>query len=118
MSNDILVERDGSVTTVTFNRPTQRNAISYAGWLELQRIAIELERDDGVRVVVFTGAGDRAFSAGADIKDFEQYRINSQIAKVYADAFDGAMDTVEGDVQAHHLDDKRVLRGWAAASSL
>ena len=48
-----------------------------------------------MRVVVFTGAGDRAFSAGADIKDFEQYRINSQIAKVYADAFDGAMDTVE-----------------------
>ena len=93
--DDIIVERDGSVATVTFNRPTQRNAISYAGWLELQRIAIELERDDAVRVVVFTGAGDRAFSAGADIKDFEQYRINSQIAKVYADAFDGAMDTVE-----------------------
>jgi enoyl-CoA hydratase/carnithine racemase len=93
--NNILVEQDGSVTTVTFNRPTQRNAISYAGWLELQRIAIELERDDAVRVVVFTGAGDRAFSAGADIKDFEQYRINSQIAKVYADAFDGAMDAVE-----------------------
>ena len=91
----ILVERDGSVATVTFNRPSQRNAISYAGWLELQRIAIELERDDSVRVVVFTGAGDRAFSAGADIKDFEQYRINSQIAKVYADAFDGAMDAVE-----------------------
>lgn len=93
--NDILVERDGSVATVIFNRPTQRNAISYAGWLELQRIAIELERDDSVRVVVFTGAGDRAFSAGADIKDFEQYRINSQIAKVYAAAFDGAMDAVE-----------------------
>ena len=94
--DDILVERDGSVATVTFNRPTQRNAISYAGWLELQRIAIDLERDNSVRVVVFTGAGDRAFSAGADIKDFEQYRINSQIAKVYAAAFDGAMDAVEG----------------------
>ena len=93
--DDILVERDGSVATVTFNRPTQRNAISYAGWLELQRITIELEQDDSVRVVVFTGAGDRAFSAGADIKDFEQYRINSRISKVYAAAFDGAMDTVE-----------------------
>ncbi|MDE2686203.1 MAG: enoyl-CoA hydratase-related protein [Chloroflexota bacterium] len=93
--NDILVEHDGGVATVIFNRPTQRNAISYAGWLELQRIAIDLERDDSVRVVVFTGAGDRAFSAGADIKDFEQYRINSQIAKVYAAAFDGAMDAVE-----------------------
>lgn len=95
MANDILVERDGSVATVIFNRPDQRNAISYAGWLELRRIAMELERDDGVRVAVLTGAGDRAFSAGADIKDFERYRSNSRIAEVYADAFDGAMDAVE-----------------------
>ena len=95
MANDILVERDGSVATVIFNRPDQRNAISYAGWLELRRIAMELERDDGVRVVVLAGAGDRAFSAGADIKDFERYRSNSRIAEVYADAFDGAMDTIE-----------------------
>ena len=95
MANDILVERDGSVATVIFNRPDQRNAISYVGWLELRRIAMELERDDGVRVAVLTGAGDRAFSAGADIKDFERYRSNSRIAEVYADAFDGAMDAVE-----------------------
>lgn len=95
MANDILVERDGSVATVIFNRPDQRNAISYAGWLELRRIAMALERDDGVRVVVLTGAGDRAFSAGADIKDFERYRSNSRIAEVYADAFDGTMDTIE-----------------------
>lgn len=95
MANDILVERDGSVATVIFNRPDQRNAISYAGWLELRRIAMELERDDGVRAVVLAGAGDRTFSAGADIKDFEQYRSNSRIAEVYADAFDGAMDTIE-----------------------
>lgn len=95
MANDILVERDGSVATVIFNRPDQRNAISYAGWLELRRIAMELERDDGVRVMILTGAGDRAFSAGADIKDFERYRSNSRIAEVYADAFDGAMDAIE-----------------------
>ena len=95
MTNDILVEQDAGVVTVVFNRPDQRNAIDYAGWLELQRIAIELDSDDSVRVVVITGAGNRAFSAGADIKDFERYRINSRIAKVYADAFDGAMDCVE-----------------------
>jgi enoyl-CoA hydratase/carnithine racemase len=95
MGDEIQVENQDGVATVTFNRPEQRNAINYHGWLELQRIAIDLDRDDEVRVIVFTGAGDKAFSAGADIKDFELYRDNSTKAKMYAAAFDGAMDTVE-----------------------
>ena len=95
MSDDILLDRTDGIATVTFNRPDQRNAIDYHGWLELRRIAIDLDRDDSVRVVVFTGAGERAFSAGADIKDFESYRDNSEKAQVYAEAFDGAMDAIE-----------------------
>ncbi len=95
MGEDILLERQDGIATVTFNRPAQRNAINYHGWLELQRIAIDLEHDDSVKVVVFTGAGDEAFSAGADIKDFDLYRDNSAKAKVYAAAFDGAMDAIE-----------------------
>ncbi|MCI0771142.1 MAG: hypothetical protein J4O08_09445 [Chloroflexi bacterium] len=55
------------ITTVTPNRPEQRDAIQYHGWLE---------RDEDVRVDVFTGAGDRAFSAMADIEGFERYRGN------------------------------------------
>ena len=95
MPDDILLDRTDGIATVTFNRPDQRNAIDYHGWLALRRIAIDLDRDDSVRVVVFTGAGDRAFSAGADIKDFESYRDNSRKAQVYAEAFDGAMDAIE-----------------------
>ena len=95
MADDILLSQENGVATVTFNRPDQRNAISYHGWLELQRIALDLEDDDGVRVVVFTGAGGKAFSAGADIKDFEAYRNNSAKSKIYSNAFDGAMDAVE-----------------------
>ena len=95
MTEDILASSQDGVATVTFNRPTQRNAISYHGWHELRRIALDLERDDSVKVVVFTGAGDAAFSAGADIKDFESYRNDSFKARVYAEAFDGAMDTIE-----------------------
>ncbi len=95
MTDDILVSVDEGIATVTFNRPRQRNAISYHGWQELRRIALDLDPDDRVKVVVFTGAGDAAFSAGADIKDFEDYRNNSAKAKVYAEAFDGAMDAIE-----------------------
>lgn len=95
MSDDILLSERGGIATVTFNRPRQRNAIDYHGWLELRRLALDLDADSGVKVVVFAGAGDAAFSAGADIKDFENYRNDSAKAKVYAEAFDGAMDAIE-----------------------
>jgi enoyl-CoA hydratase/carnithine racemase len=96
MSQDILVEQRDGIATVTFNRPEQRNAINYSMWLDLQRISVDLETANDVRVVVFRGAGDEAFSAGADIKDFDLYRNNSAKARVYASAVEGAMDAVEG----------------------
>ena len=96
MGNEIIVGQKDGIATVTFNRPEQRNAIDYHGWLELKRAAEELELDGGVRLVVFTGTGDDAFSAGADIKDFDRYRADSAKAKKYAAAFDGALDAIEG----------------------
>ena len=95
MTSDILFEQRDGVATVTFNRPERRNAITYDGWKRLQRIAEEAASDDGVRVVVFTGSGELAFSAGADIADFDRYRHDAASAKGYAEAFDGALDAVE-----------------------
>ena len=95
MGDAIVVEQDDGVATVTFNRPKQRNAIDYDGWLRLGRIAAELAQQDGVKVVVFAGEGNEAFSAGADIKDFGRYRNDSTTAKEYAEAFDGALDAIE-----------------------
>ncbi len=95
MSQDILVAREDGIASVTLNRPRRRNAVSYDGWLELKRVFTELDRDPDVRVVVITGAGDEAFSAGADIKDFDRHRADSAQARTYADAFDGAMDALE-----------------------
>ncbi len=95
MTSDILFEQRDDIATVTFNRPERRNAITYEGWRLLSRIAEEIASDDGVRVVVFTGVGELAFSAGADIADFDQYRHDAASAKEYAAAFDGALDTVE-----------------------
>ena len=95
MTTDILCERRDGVATVTFNRPERRNAITYDGWQQLKRIAEEAAADEGIRVVVFTGSGELAFSAGADIADFDRYRHDAESAKEYASAFDGALDTVE-----------------------
>jgi len=57
------------VATVTIDRPEVMNAIDLATEAELQRIWRELERNDEVRLVVLTGAGERAFCVGADLKN-------------------------------------------------
>lgn len=91
----ILVERTGSVATLVFNRPAQRNAFTFAMYHEIHRLALDLEADRSVRAVVFRGAGSEAFAAGADIGEFETHRSSSAEARRYAAAFEGAMDAVE-----------------------
>ena len=67
----LLVDQDGAIVTVTLNRPQQLNAINRTMVRELDDVARSLEEDRSARVVVFTGAGDRAFLAGADIAEFQ-----------------------------------------------
>jgi enoyl-CoA hydratase len=62
------VRRLGGVATVTIDRQDALNALDVATLTELRDCLRDLEADEGVRVVVLTGAGDRAFAAGADIK--------------------------------------------------
>ena len=64
---NLLVERAGAVVTVRLNRPRALNALDAATLRELARAIREVRRDGGVRALVITGAGDKAFSAGADI---------------------------------------------------
>ena len=94
-SHHILHSVSDAVATVTLNRPEQRNAISYDMWRQLADIVSELQALDDVRCVLFRGAGGKAFSAGADIKDFDEYRHDAKSAAVYADAFDGALSVIE-----------------------
>jgi enoyl-CoA hydratase len=63
----ILVERDGAVVTLTLNRPDKLNALNPTLLGELHHATSELDRDAEVRAVVLTGAGEKAFAAGADI---------------------------------------------------
>ena len=94
MTDSTLLERDGPVATVTLNRPGQRNAINLAMWARLAEIARQLDADPQVRVVVLRGAGEAAFSAGADISEFETERSNPAQAQAYARLFDGALDAI------------------------
>jgi len=70
MADEVLRERRGHVELLTINRPEARNAINRATALALSDALDDCERDDDVWVVVLTGAGDKAFSAGMDLKAF------------------------------------------------
>jgi enoyl-CoA hydratase len=68
----LLVSRDGPVVTLTINRPERLNALNMATIDELRQTLLDLRRDDEVRAVVITGAGEKAFVAGADIAELAQ----------------------------------------------
>ncbi len=70
MADEIVRERRGHVLLLTINRPEARNAINRATALALEAALDEAETDDDVWVIVLTGAGDKAFSAGMDLKAF------------------------------------------------
>ncbi|OAF15804.1 MULTISPECIES: crotonase/enoyl-CoA hydratase family protein [Bradyrhizobium] len=72
MSELILSETRGAIALVTLNRPNKLNALSYALIDRLMAILDRIEDDAGIRAVVLTGAGERAFSAGADIAEFSE----------------------------------------------
>ncbi len=66
---NLLVERDGGVAILTINRPKVLNALNTQTLDELRRAILDLKRDDTVRAVILTGAGEKSFIAGADINE-------------------------------------------------
>jgi enoyl-CoA hydratase len=65
--SEVLYDVAGGVARVTINRPERRNAMSYGVMTGLRDAMARAKADDAVRVIVLTGAGDRAFCAGADL---------------------------------------------------
>ena len=93
-SNDILFEQRDGIGRVTFNRPQARNAFTFAMYERLAEICQEADGDRGIKVLVFQGAGDKAFAAGTDINQFREF-TTPQHALDYESRIDRVLGKLE-----------------------
>jgi len=73
-SDHIIVERSDAIVTLTFNRPEARNAMTWEMYDGIYQTCEEVDADDSIRVLVFKGAGGKAFVAGTDIGQFTEFK--------------------------------------------
>ncbi len=76
---DIIFQKEDGIVTITINRPPM-NPMRYRTYAEFHKAADLISADDEVRVVIITGAGDKAFSAGGDVKAF--YELGDSVENV------------------------------------
>jgi enoyl-CoA hydratase len=96
MTDLVLLERDGGIAKVTLNQPAKLNAINNRMWTRLREIFVELDGYESLRCVILAGSGDRAFSVGADISEFEQNRSTIDKARQYHERTHAAMQAIVG----------------------
>jgi enoyl-CoA hydratase len=80
---NMIAEKHGPVGRLVFNKPAKHNATSTDMWEAIPVILDDFEKDPAIRVVVVTGAGDKAFVSGADISEFEKARSTPEQVAYY-----------------------------------
>jgi len=92
----MIARKEDGIGWVIFNNPARRNAVSLEMWQAVQDIMADYAADDGVRVAVLAGAGDKAFVSGADISEFEKVRNSAEAEEEYRKVSVGAQRTLAG----------------------
>jgi enoyl-CoA hydratase len=96
MTDLVLLERDDEIAKVTLNQPAKLNAVNNRMWTGLREIFAELDADERLRCIILAGAGDRAFSVGADISEFEENRSTLDKARRYHERTHASMQAIIG----------------------
>jgi enoyl-CoA hydratase len=86
---------DGAVYTVVIDNPARLNALDLDTWAELGRTMVALAKNDAIRCIVVRGAGDKAFSAGADISEFPKTRASAKHARAYGAVVADALEAIQ-----------------------
>ena len=95
-TDKLIVEKSGGVGRLLLNQPDKHNAISYEMWEGISRAMGEFADDEDVRVIVVTGAGGKAFSAGADISEFAEKRASEDQIERYDNTARRACEDLAG----------------------
>lgn len=95
-TDKILASREGPVGFLVFNNPERRNAVSLDMWQRATEVVTGFAQDDGVRVIVLAGAGDKSFVSGADISKFEDERTNAEAQEKYSKTSSGMRALLRG----------------------
>lgn len=85
---------DGAALHIRFNNPDKHNALSVDMWSAVPPLLERATRDDNVRLVVFSGEGDKAFVSGADISQFEDMRAAKEAVKKYETMAEAALEGI------------------------
>jgi enoyl-CoA hydratase/carnithine racemase len=92
LSGQIITERSRDVATIVLSNPSKRNAITVAMWADLKGCIESLSRESELRCAVIRGDGGSAFSAGADISEFETYRSTyEQVVRFHEEYVNGCL---------------------------
>ena len=94
MSEELLYEVADGVGRITFNRPEARNALTFRMYERLAEILRQAENDSSVKVLILTGAGEKAFAAGTDIFEFKAFS-SPEDALGYEAKMDRILDVLE-----------------------
>ena len=109
-ATDLLYEVRDGIGRITFNRPQARNALTFAMYERLAEICEAANSDDSLKVLILTGAGDKAFASGTDINQFRAFKTPED-----AIAYESRIDRVLGQAGAvprpdHRGDHRRLHR--------
>ncbi|MEM7058939.1 MAG: enoyl-CoA hydratase-related protein [Pseudomonadota bacterium] len=88
MTDHILSRQDGAVLTVTINNEARRNAIGTAALDRLDSLADQIAEDPSIRVVILTGAGDKAFTSGFDLSELGEFQPENFLKSQFSDVFE------------------------------
>ena len=92
----LKVEKRGAIGWIVFDQPARRNAINDAMWRGIAPAMAKFDADPEVRCVAFRGAGNEAFSAGADISEFEAKRARTEAVGEYDELLDQVLHAIQG----------------------